>query len=83
MSVTTAIIITADPLGPAARAKGNRDRAAPVVTPRLLAGHLGDPRAVPFDARFVGRPFVIKTGLQALSCGGFVWAVWKALGGLG
>lgn len=82
MSVTT-VITTADPLAPAARAKGTRDRSAPVVSPRILVGHLGDPRAVPFDARSVGRPFIIKTGLQAVSCGAFVWAVWKALGGLG
>ena len=44
-------ITTADPLFPAARATGNRDRSMPVVGCSHPVGHWGDPRTVPFDAR--------------------------------
>ena len=44
-------IIPADPLFPAARATGNRDRSMPVVGSADPVGHWGDPRTAPFDAR--------------------------------
>lgn len=48
-------ITTADPLFPAARATGNRDRSMPVVGCADPVGHWGDPRSTPFDAN--AKPF--------------------------
>lgn len=72
-------ITTADPLMSVARAQGVRHRATPIVPARALVEPLGDPRGVPFDARTVGRPFVLATILQAVVCFGFVAVVWGVL----
>lgn len=57
-------ITTADPLFPAARATGNRDRSMPVVGAADPVGHWGDPRTAPFDAR--ATPFRLLALVPAL-----------------
>lgn len=57
-------IIPADPLLPAARATGNRDRSMPVVGSDDPVGHWGDPRTAPFDAR--ATPFRLLALVPAL-----------------
>ena len=69
----------ADPHWIAAQRRRNRDRAMPVVTPRVIVGDLGDPRSVPFDARKQGRRWIAITLLQAIVCFGFVACFWWAL----
>lgn len=74
---------TASAIYIAARRTAQRDRRTPVATPATIVGELGDPRAVPFDARV--RPFSLLRHLPALFCLaiviGCVWAAGLAVSG--
>lgn len=59
------------------RHPGTYRHRAPVVMPKVLVGHLPDPRAVPFDARRTR--FAIRTAVQFAACALFVAAAWLIL----
>lgn len=63
-----------------ARQTNQRKPHARLVRSREVVTPLGDPRTRPFDARTVGRPFIIITAVQAAVCFGFVALVWWVLG---
>lgn len=65
--------------GQRARATCVRDRSAPIVMPRDLAGHMPDPRVAPFDARTVRSGFIIRTIAQAVVCAVPVILMWVIL----
>lgn len=71
------VFLHADPLWIAAQRRKNRDRRCPIETPKVLVGHLPDPRIAPATARRIRFGFV--TLLQALACGGLVACFWWAL----
>lgn len=59
------------------RRPGAHRYRAPIDMPKTLAGHMPDPRTIPFDARRTG--FVIRTIIQFAVCAFVVVVVWTAL----
>lgn len=56
------------------RHTGTHRHRAPIVMPRVMAGHLPDPRSVPFDPR--PARFAIRTIVQFAAVALFLGAIW-------
>lgn len=73
-------ILHADPRWINAQRGANRDRSRPVHTPRVLVGHLPDPRVVPAPVS-KARWHTITSFIALAAFVGLVWWALLSLGG--